>query len=526
MLRRTPVFRLLFLLALFCPLLAAQSLASFEKRITVKTLPNGLTVLICERHEAPVFSFYTIVDAGDVQDPSQESGLAHMFEHMAFKGTDKIGTTNYAAEKVALDKVEQAYAEYDQARRMEVGRNEKKVEELKQAFDAAVKEAQQYVIPNQFGELIERNGGEGLNASTSMDETTYYYSMPVNRLELWAYLESERFLHPVLREFYTERDVVYEERRMRVDSDPQGRALEQFLATAFVAHPYQRSGVGWPSEISSVTATEAKEFFHKYYVPANIVIALVGDVTEAQAMPLIEKYFGRLPAGPKPEALLTVEPPQFDERRVLVPDPAQPFYIEGYHRPSYRDPDDATYDALADVLSNGRTSRLYKSLVRDKRIALAAGGFSGYPGNKYPNLFAFYAYPTQGHTAAEMEVAFQEQIELVKTQPVTDDELASVKTRVKADLIRGLGDNSGLAAQLAWYQLRYGDWRELFHYVDKIEKVSKQDIQRVANQTFRPTNRTVTMIVSEPPKPKLPRPEHGSQPKTPAPGLGTPKGGQ
>ena len=201
-------------------MVAAQDVASFEKRITVKKLPNGLTLLICERPEAPVFSFFTLVDAGSVQDPMGKTGLAHMFEHMAFKGTDKIGTTNYAAEKPALAKVETAYAAYIAERDKTVGRDEAKLKELEKAWKAAADAANQYVVGNEFGKIIEENGGEGLNAFTNNDETGYHYSLPENRLELWAYLESERFLHPVFREFYKERNVVIEERRLRTDSNP------------------------------------------------------------------------------------------------------------------------------------------------------------------------------------------------------------------------------------------------------------------------------------------------------------------
>lgn len=479
----------------------AQDLASFEKRTTVKVLPNGLTVIVCERPEAPVFSFFTMVDVGSSNDPMGESGLAHMFEHMAFKGTDKIGTTNFPREKVALEKVEEAYAAFDREDHKIIGRDQKKVDQLRAAFEQAVKEADQYVIRNQFGEIIEQEGGVGLNAATSMDDTVYFYSMPVNRLELWAYLESERFRHPVMREFYKERDVVYEERRMRVDSNPIGRMVEQFLAAAYVAHPYQRSGVGWPSDVSRLTATEATELYKEYYVPSNTVIALVGDLKPAQVFPIVEKYFGTIPAGPKPQPKIPVEPKQFDERRVTLRESTQPLYLEGYHRPSYLDPDDAVYDAISDLLSEGRTSRLYRSLVRDKKIAAIAEGFSGFPGIKFPNLFAFYAIPTQGHTTQELQQAFREEIERIKTQDVSDDELQMVKTRAKASLIRGLANNEGLASQLANYQLRYGDWRELFRSVDRIDKVTKADIRRVANKTFIDTNRTVASIENVPNRP-------------------------
>src|ERR1041385_1248829 len=497
--RSRAVFSLAVLLALATVQAVAQDIASFEKRTTVKVLKNGLTVILCERPEAPVFSFFTIVDAGAVQDPQGQSGMAHMFEHEAFKGTDRIGTKDYAKEKIALEKVDKAWEAYDREDRRENGRDPKKVAELKAAFDNAVKDANQYVIQNRFGEIIEREGGVGLNASTGMDSTQYYYSLPVNRFETWAYLESSRFRSGVLREFYKERDVVHEERRLRTDSNPIGKLVEQFMSAAYTAHPYGRSGVGWPSELDHLNASEAAKFYRKYYVPSNTVIALVGALKPEQVFPVIEKYFGTIPAAPKPEPLTTIEPEQFAERTVIMRDKAQPFYIEGYHRPAYNDPEDAIYDVISDLVSQGRTSRLYRSLVRDKKIAAAAAGFSGLPGTKYPGLFTFFAVPLPGHTAVEMGEAIREQIERLKNEDVSDEELQMVKTRAKANLIRGLADNEGLAGQLATSQLRYGDWRELFRSVEKIDKVTKADIRRVANKAFVERNRTVAMIENEAP---------------------------
>src|SRR5882672_4332107 len=335
-------FRRVFIVAFilcFSSLVFSQDLASFEKRITVKKLANGLTVIICERPEAPVFSFFTHVDAGSVQDPMGKTGLAHMFEHMAFKGTDKIGTKNYPAEKAALAKVETAYAAYIAERDKTIGRDENKLKELEKTWKDAITEADKYVKPNEFGEIVEREGGEGMNANTSDDETNYFYSFPSNRLELWAYLESERFVHPVMREFYKERDVVQEERRMRTDSSPIGRLIEQFITASFQAHPYHRPTVGWMSDLNSFSATDAQKFFDQYYIPSNMVIAVVGDVKASETIPLVEKYFGRLPTKPTPDTRTTDEPPQNAERRVVLRQAAQPFYIEGYHRPDLHDPD-------------------------------------------------------------------------------------------------------------------------------------------------------------------------------------------
>jgi predicted Zn-dependent peptidase len=482
------------LLLTFASLAAAQDVASFEKRITVKKLDNGLTLLICERSEAPVFSFFTLVDAGSVQDPLRATGLAHMFEHMAFKGTDKIGTKDYAAEKPALAKIETAYAAYIAERDKTVGRDEAKLKQLEKAWKDAIAEADKFVVSNEFGKIVEQNGGEDMNAFTSYDETGYHYSLPENRLELWAYLESERFLHPVLREFYKERNVVIEERRLRTDSNPFGRLLEQFTEEAFAAHPYHRPTIGWMSDLNSFSASDAEKFFDKYYVPANMVVAVVGDVRAAQAMPILEKYFGRLPARPQPDETTTTEPPQNSERRVLLKERSQPIYLEGYHRPDYRSKDDAVFDAISDLMSEGRTSRLYRSLVRDKKIASFSEGITGYPGVKYPHLFAFLAVPLPGHTPQEMGDAIHAEIDRLKKEDISDDELKMIKTRSKANLIRGLADNEGLATQLATYQTRYGDWRELFRSVDRIDKVTKADIRRVANEVFADTNRTIGII--------------------------------
>jgi predicted Zn-dependent peptidase len=475
----------------------AQDLKSFEQRITTKVLPNGLTLVICERPEAPVFSYSTFIDAGDVNDPSGESGLAHMFEHLAFKGTSQIGTKDYAAEKISLAKVEETNNAYEAEYLKAVGRDEKKLVVLKKAFKDAEAEAHKFVIPNQFTDVAERNGAEGLNAFTAQDETVYFWSMPENRLELWAWLESARLADVVPREFYKERDVVIEERRMRTDSNPIGRLVEQFLATAYVAHNYGRSNIGWPSEVSQINATEAIEFHKKYYVGSNIVVAVVGDVKASEALPVLEKYFSRIPAGPKPEEMTTVEPKQFAEKAVAIREQTQPFYLEGYHRPDYRSPDAEVYDAITDIMSNGRVSRLYRSLVRDAQIAAEAEGFSPFPGDKYPGLFAFYAVPLPGHTPAEMRDAIHKEIDKLKTADVTDEELAMYKTRTRADLLRGLADNQGLANSLAQYQTRYGDWRELFLQLDKVDKVTKADIRRVANEVFVPSNRTESWIETE-----------------------------
>jgi predicted Zn-dependent peptidase len=449
--------------------------------------------MVYRRPVAPVFSFYTFVDVGAAQEVPGITGLAHMFEHMAFKGTSVVGTKDYKAEAAALSKVDAAYNAYDMERRNPLA-DPAKLDSLKKAFKDAQEVADQYIEKNEFSRIVDRAGGVGMNATTNSDRTAYFFSMPSNKVELWAYLESGRFFDPVFREFYKERDVVMEERRLRTESAPNGRLFEQFTATAFFAHPYKQPVVGYMSDLMSFTVQDAEAFFKTYYVPSNITIAIVGDVKPEEVLPIVETYFGRMPAGPKPEPLRTVEPKQTSEKSVVLVDPSQPVYMEGYHRPEGTSADDLVYDVIADVLSSGRTSRLYRSLVRDKKIAAQAGAFNGLPGTKYPTLIVLRAIPTPGHTNAEVQAAIREQLERLKTEPITDDELKMVKTRAKAALIRSLDDNAGIASLLTFYQVRYGDWREMFRTVEKLDKVTKEDVMRVASATFVPTNRTVGTI--------------------------------
>jgi predicted Zn-dependent peptidase len=475
----------------------AIDLATFEKSITVDELDNGLTFVVYERPKAPVVSFFTHVDVGSAQEVPGITGLAHMFEHMAFKGTSRIGTSNYAAEKKALERVDRAYAALAAERHELDGPDPDDVSRLEAELKQAQDEADKHIVKNEFGEIVDRAGGVGLNAFTNADTTGYMFSLPANKVELWAYLESERFLDPVFREYYKERDVVQEERRMRTESQPIGRLVEQFLTTAFVAHPYGQPTVGYMSDLKSITREDADEFFRTHYVPDNITIAIVGDVEADEVLPIVRKYFGRLEKRPPAPPLRTVEPTPIAEKTVRVPDPSQPVYIEGYMRPSARHADDAVYDAMADILSTGRDSRLYERLVRDEKVAAFAGAFNGFPGTKYPHMMLFFGMAAPGHSNEEIQASIRDEIERLKTEPVGGEELQKVKTRAKAGLVRSLASNSGLASNLATYQAQYGDWRELFRNVERIEKVTAEDIMRVAKDTFVPTNRTVGMIVTE-----------------------------
>ncbi len=476
----------------------SQDLGSFSKHVTPHTLKNGWTFIIVERPKAPVFAFMTRVNVGSAQERSGETGLAHMFEHMAFKGTPRLGTTNYAEEKKALQILEGAYQAYQRAR-LSSDAEADHVKELARKFRDAQATASQYVVKNEFGDIIEREGGVSLNAFTSADVTGYFYALPSNKVELFAYLESERFLHPVFREFYKERDVVMEERRLRTESRAIGRLLEQFVSTAFIAHPYHHPVIGYASDIQSYTMTDALEFYQEQYVPANMVTAIVGDVKADKVIPLLETYFGRIPAGPKPAPLRTVEPRSIAQKTVVLKDPSQPFYLEGYHKPAITHADQPVFDAIDDILTHGRTSRFYRSLVRDKKIAVSAGSYGAYPGEKYPHLWVAYGVPARGVSNEVVQSALRVELQKIMTEDVTDEELKKFRTRAKAGLLRALGSNLGLAMHLTDYHMLFGDWRELFQYIERLDAVTKSDIRRVARKTFTETNRVVAMIETEKP---------------------------
>lgn len=479
-------------------LLAAQNLQEFEKTVTEFTLPNGLHFIVVERHEAPVVSFHTYVNAGSVDDPSGATGIAHMFEHMAFKGTQTIGSKNWPEEKKAIEAVEAVYDRLDAERNKGVLADSKKVAALEQELKGAEEKANSLVEQNLYPRIIEQNGGEGLNAQTAWDSTEYFYSLPSNRLELWFLLESQRFIQPVFREFYKERDVVMEEYRMRVESEPQGKLLQAFLATAFAAFPYRVMGTGWPSDVAHLRRADARRFFQEYYVPANITMAIVGDVNPAEARQLAERYFGPMQTGPLPPLLHTKEPPQEGPKQVEVESPSQPLLIVGYKRPDEYSKEDPVFDVISHVLSSGRTGLLYKELVRDRQIALEADADDTFPGGKYPNLFMFFVAPAQGHTTAETEKGLFDLLEKFKSGKVDAATLARVKTKTRSGLIRRLDSNPGLASLLTEYHAIYGDWRKLFTSLDDLDHVTADEVQRVAQECFVPQKRTVAYLVPPP----------------------------
>ena len=475
-------------------------------RVVEQKLANGLTVLMVERHQTPVVSLNMTFGVGGVNEQVGQTGLAHLYEHMAFKGTRTVGTKDYEKERPILEEWFRVGTELEQRQRELARKSQERpassedraaIEGLQKRFTELQDQAGQFVAGNEMALLYQRHGGVGLNAATGKDLTRYMINLPANRLPLWAALEADRMAHPVLREFYKERGVVMEERRLRNDDSPSGLLYETFTSAAFRAHPYGIPTIGWESDILSLTPAATEAFFKTYYGPGNATIAIVGDINPKDVMALIEQTFGTIPASPSQPSIVTVEPPQRGERRVEVEFDAEPSLIIGFHKPALGHPDDYVFDVIDAVLSDGLTSRLYANLVREKRIAASVNSDSNHPGVRAPNLFVLTATPLAPHTTAEAEAAIYAEIERLKTEPVSAKELEKVLNNLDADLVRALRSNGGLASQLALFQTMAGDWRYAIKARDKIAAVTPADIQRVAAAYFTKSNRTVATLVKK-----------------------------
>jgi predicted Zn-dependent peptidase len=520
---------------------------SLEDRVDSLRLDNGMLFLLVNRPQAPVFSGAVMIRVGGVDDPQGQTGMSHLFEHMAFKGTPWIGTKDYAAEVQVLRRIDSVAVLYTKtlspipiADRDLLGSLSERAkldltksmpgltqlsiepaiaaalaETLKAAPDrypslaryvearghyAEMKrlsaEQKKYGIKDEFSKIVRVNGGANFNAGTGKDYTMYYESFPANRLELWAMLESQRFMYPVMREFYSERDVVAEERRMRIDDDPEGKVYEQFLATAMQAHPYRVPIVGWMSDIQRVTAEDAMRFRAKYYVPSNAIGVLVGKLDIAKTRETIRRYFERIPVGTEPIPVVrTLEPPQKGERRSEVHFDAEPMIMVGYHKPNYPHPDAIVFSAIANIIrDSGNSSRLYKSMIKPG-LAAEVSIYEELPGSRYPNLCLFQIKPNTPRTAADMETALYGELDSLANHPVSDFELRKCKNQLEADYIRKLADNTNLARSLARAQLVSGSWRFVTEHRKRVAKVTREDIMRVAKKYFGRDNRTVITLV-------------------------------
>ncbi len=476
--------------------LVAQTFDAVKSRVKVHTLKSGMKFIVLERHEAPVVSFHVYADVGSANESYGITGISHLLEHMAFKGTKIVGTKDYEAEKKMLTELD---ALYDQIKREKVKPkpDTNKIKEMEEKFETLRKKAKEYVVNNEYFDMIAREGDRGINAYTSNDATQYIDGLPSNKVEFWMAMISDRFFNPVFREFFKERDVVMEERRLGVETRPTGRMFEDFFATAFKAHPYRHSVIGHMSDLENITRRDLERYFKKFYGPSNLTVGIVGDVKAEEVFKMAEVYFDRIPSGSKPEPVRTKEPEQWGERRVIVEAKSQPRIIIGYHRPNYRHKDNIPLEALANILGQGRSSRLFELLVKDKKVAVNLMSFNGFPGEKYSNLIAFYVIPSRGHTSAECLELIDEEIEKVKQELVTSEELTKFKRGTVKSVLDEMKSNSSMAALLTYAEVVLGGVDAAFDQIEQIRAVIPEDVKYVANKYLIKKHRTIGEIAPE-----------------------------
>src|SRR5687768_2843629 len=483
--------------------LACQALAQ-KVAVQEHTLANGLRVLLVERHDDPTIAGGWVAHVGSANERPGITGIAHLFEHMMFKGTHTIGTKNYEKDLAIIQEQERVRelireeeakmrAAYRRGEIDDILKPENKTERLKQLekrFNELIAQQRELLVKNEFDRIYTTAGASGMNAFTTADLTGYFITVPANKLELWMWMESDRLLNPVFREFYAERDVVFEERRMRTESTPLGKFAETFEAMIWDSHPYGWPTVGWPSDIPAITKAQADEFYALYYAPQNISLILVGDFQTASATNLAAQYFGRIPKG-KAEApeVITWEIPQPAEKRMYGEAEANPQVDIIWHTVPFGHGDSYALSLLAQVLST-RTGRLYKGLVLGSKIATEA---SAYPNHrKWAGTFGISGEAAEGRTPEEVERAIYQELDRLKNEDVPSEELQKVKNNFAAYEYRRLTSNMSILMQLIFND-GLGNWREINEAGPKQQAVTAADIRGVANKYFTKENRNVAV---------------------------------
>jgi len=491
------------LLLLFCLPLAAQ-----QVRVQEHVLGNGLKVLMVPRKGDPNVAAGWIAKVGSVNERPGITGVCHLFEHMMFKGTHVIGTKDIKKDLELLAQIDSVKSEIHkeeqaQTQRLRLGEISDLTDpknrtphhqQLLDELDSLQKQEKDLIVKNEFDKIYTGAGASGMNAGTSNDFTVYFINVPANKLELWFWMESDRLLNPVFREFYSERDVVREERRLRVESTPTGKFEEEFDAAFWTASPYHWPVVGWPSDLDGITREEAMAFFHIYYAPNNLTACLVGDFDPPHAIDLAERYFGRLKRNPQqPEPVRTREIEQLAEKRMIAYAETNPEVEIRYHTIADGHVDDYPLTVMGALLT-GRTGRLYKSLVLDQKVANSAT--AGENSLKYEGYFSASGVAKPGNTPEQVEQALYREIEKLQKEKVPDRELQKVKNQFNAGNFRRLQSNLGLMIQLLLADAGRG-WPSFNEDPGKIQAVTADDIQRVANKYFKPENRAVAVYYTK-----------------------------
>lgn len=460
-------------------------------------LPNGMTFLVLERRQSPTVALVLHYPVGSVNERLGNTGIAHVLEHMMFKGSSEIGVTDRAREAVLLEAMDAAHDSLllEQAAPRP---DSTRLRRLRRLIDALEDQARTLVVPNEFDRILSAEGARGLNAITSYESTRYFVELPANRTELWFALESNRMADPVFREFHTELDVVAEERRLRLETSPGGVLESALLATAFQVHPYGVPVAGHASDLAALTRRQSRAYFRSYYGARNAVAAVVGDVDADQIKAWADEYFGPLPGGDPPPPVTAQEPRQAGERRIAVEFDAEPRLMIGWRAVSGVHEDAPALRMLASVLTGGRTTRLYRRLVAGDRSAVHVAAYLG-PGFAHPGLFVVSAVPRTPHGTAELEASVHEEIERLKAAPPEPAALVRIRNQVRAGELRRLASNLALAQQLAESEASLGDWRRTFRESRRIMEVTPADVQRVARKYLVSRARTVAVMNRAPP---------------------------
>jgi len=485
-------YLLLIALLALSPLASAQE-KSLRDVVSEHRLDNGMRFLMVQRPGAPMISAGWVAHVGSANERPGITGISHLFEHMMFKGTHTIGVKDAALDdqlRAELDDLREQMFVLERGNRLAVrtGQAESmsdptldsaEMKALRKQFDAVIEQQRANIIKDQFDQIYTEQGATGMNAFTNQDMTVYFLRVPNNKLELWFWMESDRLSDPVFREFYSERDVVYEERRMRTESTPTGIQNEVFNSMFWRGHPYGWPVVGWPSDVSAITRGQAEEYFDIYYAPNNLTAVLVGDFDETQALKWANQYFGRIPRGTAtPPDVVTLYMPLKGGFEFHAEVDAPPSVSLSFHTTAYGGEDHPALMVLADVL-NGKTGRLHKRLVLKDQIATTAAATED--SRKYDGVFQLNANGKSHIDPQMLKVVLLEEVEKIQNEGISEYELEKVRNNLSADNFRRLEDNFFLAIQLLYYDgLR--DWSSMETLFERVKTVSREDVQRVAKK--------------------------------------------
>ncbi len=481
----------------------AQDFKDLQNKVKDFTLANGLRVVVVERHDAPLVAFRTQIGVGSANDPAGSSGMAYLLERVGNQGSDNIGSKDPAAEKKAIDALEEAVERLAAEKNKGRAANDVKITSLELEVQKALDIARSWALPNEFRRVLEENGIVGVGSSTTPDFTERHCVAPANRLEFWFLTESQRLLHPAFRSFYPERSAALDE-RARLETNAAARMAQALSAAAFTAHPYRAPVFGWTGELGALRLNEARLFFNRYYVPANITVTLSGDVNPEEARRLAERYLGPIPARPLPPLVRTLEPPQTGPRSVVLQNSVQPLIAVAFKRTDQYDRNDPVFDIIQMILAGGRGAWLQKELVENQRIAARVTAQATFPAGKYPHLFGVVIAPAPGHTVQENETAMTAVLARLQNEKVDDLTLARAKAQARVVLADRLGDNTGIAQMISSFASSYGDWRALFSAAEALQKVTADQVQIAALTYLIPAKRTSVLMVP---------PEAGQTPK-------------